>query len=1270
MFEMLDHGVVVWKAKTTTALSRGCFWTHGMLDSGCCTKSTTRAASVGVQALGILQLIAVLMFCFHCALADSAASMFVEVPVTGDDVRSGASVIDTPHPELNIDEEDLTQAPEPKPVTSSTQSWTSEISSSTSPLPEVIIKRIMSMRKERIGASTLEQTVRYQKAVRRHRPQSQVKNPSKRQTKSPPGSPVTVQPRMFGPCPNGCPGDEPEANAIIGGLLDIGQMHRQSGICMPRPTDTWQWAEAIRYTVEEINDSDTLLPGIRLGYDLRDVCTDEQRTLHEGLRFILRESSDCYYDSGDKAILGLLGPRGNLATASLARLCSLFNMPLVSYTAQDAELNNRCLYETLTRTITSDRPLMAGILALVERLKWTRVIIVHGSGGGSLAADHFQQIVGDVLPCGILSRQHPLPRGPAASKDFSAFVDLLFDDIESHPARNSTVVVLFTEPATLPYLGQALVDTRQLLTVPLSILTLQDVLELHQLPTTSPTAARTLLSSTLIVSSSYHLETGFEGHLRNLYCGLGKMALSDPSVDNATRAWVKGFCSTQLASDDVDLVGNVQDVKMKNPWIPDGPLLIAGRLLFQHLDVVPLTDITASQAREAVLVLAHALNDTVTRSCASFFSTTSAASAASGGTGMETCHGDNFIETAMILVQVFTVDQLHTLIGSAIADVSFYSPVSNSTVSFNVETGERLTTELDIVRYSLSDALQLVPTRLGKITVRERNGWLTNNTVQTDEDRKASRPAADGIQSEADCSRNADTLYHRRQFAVELTLQRSLSRGPLASQLRNARSKCTPVCRAGQERQPRRRGTSQECCATCLPCAKNFYSLNGQGACRECPDDSVSTLNVDECLPLPHRFIVASDPIQALGLTVAAMNTMLCVGFSALVIWANKPELKWPMGNPLLSVTSLLGCMLGVSQAVLFVLRPDHTVCLARPYSIVLTVCFALGPLLLHTIRLVASAPRPGYEGPVASATDATDASGKEHTPNSTSKCKPLSTFSETSVSSSKFVDRGMEDLELESANGHPPGTIGMNSEFAIQGNETSTGRRHHSSIPEIVVEGSTESRPLQQPRTVNRTESARSVRSSISGLRALAEKTTDEIGKLKWRRPLENPLQSLGEQLVGLALIAILCVGILLPFSVSDGHSHPTYHVMPHTSHTLTCSQGSDHKIADIEFLVINVLIGITTTEHMRRRRQHGRRMTFKTAAPLYASVLACLTYILTKSLEQLSSVSAGEGSLQMSEFSFLTIPISISGLLLLIHLPPYQHSLKDLLRRPPPAT
>lgn len=180
------------------------------------------------------------------------------------------------------------------------------------------------------------------------------------------------------------------ADVIIGGLVPV---HAGKELKLNEPGV--MWVEAMMYAIEEINENKSLLPNIRLGFDIRDSCNIADLALGAALDFMLtptangsymetfdnKSESSCFCNknanhSSIPPVIAVVGGASSSISTSVSTVFSTDNIPQISYSSTSPTLSNKDVYRTFFRTIPSDLYQAKAIADILQYFKWTYVSIV------------------------------------------------------------------------------------------------------------------------------------------------------------------------------------------------------------------------------------------------------------------------------------------------------------------------------------------------------------------------------------------------------------------------------------------------------------------------------------------------------------------------------------------------------------------------------------------------------------------------------------------------------------------------------------------------------------------------------------------------------------------------------------------------------------------------------------------------------------------------------------------------------------------------------
>ncbi|XP_028427771.1 extracellular calcium-sensing receptor-like [Perca flavescens] len=138
-----------------------------------------------------------------------------------------------------------------------------------------------------------------------------------------------------------------------------------------------QYAQAMLFAIEEINNSTEILPGISLGYKIYDVCGSIARSVRVALALangneILSApfEAPCTRHAHVQAIMGETSSSPCMAVATVI---GPFHIPMISHFATCACLSDKTKYQSFLRTIPSDYYQSRALAQLVKHFGWTWV---------------------------------------------------------------------------------------------------------------------------------------------------------------------------------------------------------------------------------------------------------------------------------------------------------------------------------------------------------------------------------------------------------------------------------------------------------------------------------------------------------------------------------------------------------------------------------------------------------------------------------------------------------------------------------------------------------------------------------------------------------------------------------------------------------------------------------------------------------------------------------------------------------------------------------
>ncbi|XP_038871260.1 taste receptor type 1 member 3-like [Salvelinus namaycush] len=140
-------------------------------------------------------------------------------------------------------------------------------------------------------------------------------------------------------------------------------------------------ALVMKYTVDEINANSTLLPGIRLGYEIFDTCKQSAVIVKPTLFFLTEDSSRelavmCNYTDYVTRVVAVIGPSTSEMVSVIGKLLGFFLIPQISYLATSDMFSDKSMYPSFLRTVPSDKRQVEAMVYLLNRFQWNWVAVV------------------------------------------------------------------------------------------------------------------------------------------------------------------------------------------------------------------------------------------------------------------------------------------------------------------------------------------------------------------------------------------------------------------------------------------------------------------------------------------------------------------------------------------------------------------------------------------------------------------------------------------------------------------------------------------------------------------------------------------------------------------------------------------------------------------------------------------------------------------------------------------------------------------------------
>ncbi|KAM9318693.1 extracellular calcium-sensing receptor-like [Pholidichthys leucotaenia] len=139
----------------------------------------------------------------------------------------------------------------------------------------------------------------------------------------------------------------------------------------------FQFAQAMLFAIEEINNSTELLPGISLGYKIYNACGSIARSIRVALALANgNETVSASYGITCKRpaqVQAIMGETSSSPCMAISTVIGPFYIPLISHFATCACLSDKTKYPSFLRTIPSDYYQSRALAHLVKHFGWTWV---------------------------------------------------------------------------------------------------------------------------------------------------------------------------------------------------------------------------------------------------------------------------------------------------------------------------------------------------------------------------------------------------------------------------------------------------------------------------------------------------------------------------------------------------------------------------------------------------------------------------------------------------------------------------------------------------------------------------------------------------------------------------------------------------------------------------------------------------------------------------------------------------------------------------------
>ncbi|XP_067839950.1 G-protein coupled receptor family C group 6 member A-like [Heptranchias perlo] len=202
------------------------------------------------------------------------------------------------------------------------------------------------------------------------------------------------------------------------------------------------------YTIEMINNS-TLLPDIKLGYEIYDTCTDATRAITAAMKLLSKSNTSenclevrCNYTDYQPIVKAVVGESYSELSIPIGRIFNVILMPQISFASSAAILSDKVRFASFLRTVPSDIHQTEALARLVSNSQWNWIgIIATDDDYGKSAMNDFISKAQNHDICIAFQELIPTYVGDEQSDER---IQALVSKIENTP--NASVIVLFAKP--------------------------------------------------------------------------------------------------------------------------------------------------------------------------------------------------------------------------------------------------------------------------------------------------------------------------------------------------------------------------------------------------------------------------------------------------------------------------------------------------------------------------------------------------------------------------------------------------------------------------------------------------------------------------------------------------------------------------------------------------------------------------------------------------------------------------------------------------------
>ncbi|XP_008287219.1 taste receptor type 1 member 1-like [Stegastes partitus] len=199
---------------------------------------------------------------------------------------------------------------------------------------------------------------------------------------------------------------------LIGGIFDI--HYSSTSFYQDRPEaidcssqtfilSSYRRFQLMRFTVDQINNSTSLLPNVSLGYEIFDHCSDTHN--FPGILKLI-SVNDLIQPWGEnhkslsQEVIAVVGPFSSTDTLTVAPFFMMNLFPVVSYGAASSAFSKKAKFPSFLRTVNSNKKIIEVIVNIIQYFKWRWVAFLNSDNDfGIDGLDLFMKRIVDTEIC-------------------------------------------------------------------------------------------------------------------------------------------------------------------------------------------------------------------------------------------------------------------------------------------------------------------------------------------------------------------------------------------------------------------------------------------------------------------------------------------------------------------------------------------------------------------------------------------------------------------------------------------------------------------------------------------------------------------------------------------------------------------------------------------------------------------------------------------------------------------------------------------------------